>query len=98
MALLYTSGLGLINPAFGGSHSTPVGTTKRTGTPDAPTRVRVALFDQPSGRMLREMWSDETTGAYQFHQLRAGTYFVVTFDHTGAYNGETTTDIVVPAP
>lgn len=75
------------------------GTTKNTGTPsNTPVRRRVRLHDQPTGRALREVWSDASTGSYTFTNLRAGVFYVMTLDHTGAYNGEITTDIVVPAP
>lgn len=83
----------------GGTYSTPVGSTKNTGTPDdMPVRRRVRLHDQPTGRPLREVWSDADTGAYVFTGIRAGVYFVMSTDHTGVYNGEITTDIVVPTP
>lgn len=81
-----------------GPWSTPVGTTKNTGSPNAPVRRRVRLHDHPSGRLVREMWSDPVTGAYQFTGLRAGTYYVTAFDHTGEYNGEIMTDVVLPTP
>lgn len=82
-----------------GPYSTPLGTTKNTGTPaDVPVRRRVHLHDQPTGRLTRVMWSGQSTGEHQFHGLRAGTYFAVSFDHTGQYSGVIETDIVVPTP
>lgn len=81
-----------------GPYSTAAGTTKNTGTPNAPVRRRVRLHDQATGRLLRETWSDAETGAYQFANLPAGTYYVTSFDHTGTYNGEIMTDVVLPAP
>ena len=80
-----------------GPYSTPAGTTKNTGTPNTPVRRRVRLHDQPTGVLVREMWSDEVTGAYQFTGIRAGTFYVVGFDHTGTYNGVIETDVVLPA-
>lgn len=75
------------------------GTTKvEAGAVDTPVRRRVRLHDQPTGRALREVWSDATTGAYTFANIRAGVFFVMTLDHTGVFNGEITTDIVVPTP
>lgn len=75
------------------------GTTKvEAGAVDTPVRRRVRLHDQPTGRILREVWSEAGTGAWTFEAIRAGLYFVPTFDHTGAYNGEITTDVVVPTP
>lgn len=81
-----------------GPYSTEVGSTKKTGSPLVPVRRRVRLHDQPTGRLLREMWSDPVTGSYQFTSLRAGTYYVTAFDHTGEYNGEIMTDVVLPTP
>lgn len=83
----------------GGPYSTEAGSTKVDGSPDdTPVRRRVRLHDQPTGRPVREMWSDATTGAYQFTGLRAGLFFVHSLDHTGANSGVTETDIVVPTP
>lgn len=87
-----------LSERFYGVYSTPAGTTKNTGTPDAPVRRRVRLHDQPTGLLVREAWSDPATGAYQFTALRAGTYYVTAFDHTGEYNGEIMTDVVIPPP
>lgn len=62
-----------------------VGTTKEKGTPDSPVMRRVTLWDQLSGLLVRSTWSDPLTGAYAFERIRMGTFFVVSFDHTGAY-------------
>lgn len=59
-----------------------VGTVKEKGTPSVPVYRRVVLHDQLTGRMLRVTWSNPVTGAYQFLNIRAGLYYVVTFDHT----------------
>ena len=45
---------------------------------------------------MREVWSDESTGQGQFQNIRAGTYYVVAFDHTGVNGGVVKTNIVVP--
>ena len=55
-------------------------------TPDIPVARRVRLYDLPSGRLIRETWSDPVTGAYRFAQIRAGIYTVIGYDHTGAFN------------
>lgn len=82
-----------------GPYSTPAGTTKNIGSPaDLPVRRLVRLHDQPTGRLLRDLWSDPVTGAYQFDYLRAGRFFVIAFDHTGQYNGEVVTGISLPTP
>lgn len=63
------------------------GTTKNTGAPPTPVRRRVRLYEQSSGRIVRETWSDATTGAYSFTGLRLTAYYVVGFDHTGEFGG-----------
>jgi hypothetical protein len=73
------------------------GTTSNTGTPTVPVRRRVRLHDQPSGRVIREVWSNATTGAYSFDNIRQGTYYVTAFDHTGQYGGVIETDLT-PEP
>lgn len=73
------------------------GTTKNTGTPEIPVRRRVRLHDQPSGRVVREVWSDAATGAYSFDGIRMGVFYVTAFDHTGQYSGVIETD-VTPEP
>ena len=62
-----------------------VGTTKITGTPAAPVRVKVSLHDQLSGRLVRSQWSDAATGNYSFTRIRNGSFFVVAFDHLKNY-------------
>lgn len=73
------------------------GTTKNTGTPEIPVRRRVRLHDQPSGRVVREVWSDAATGAYSFGGIRMGVFYVTAFDHTGQFSGVVETD-VTPEP
>lgn len=77
----------LISETFDGGEFQIVGTTKNTGTPPTPVRRRVRLHEQSSGRIVRETWSDATTGAYTFAGLRLTVYYVVGFDHTGQYAG-----------
>ena len=94
--------------AIGSVHRTPdvgfdsgplqiTGTTKNTGTPPTPVRRRVRLHEQSSGRIVRETWSDATTGAYSFTGLRLTAYYVVGFDHTGQYSGVIETDVIPEA-
>ena len=74
------------------------GTTKNVGTPaNTPVGRRVRLHDQPSGLAIREVWSDPVTGAYAFRRLREGSFYVVSFDHTGQYGGVIETDLL-PEP
>lgn len=60
------------------------GTTKVDATPvDVPVRRRVQLYNQRDSRLVREVWSDATTGIYSFDNIRGDArYFVATFDHT----------------
>lgn len=82
----------------GGPHSTPVGTVRRDTEEGPFQRALVVLHDQPTRRPVREMWSDAATGQWQFHNLRAGTYYAITVDPLGLKNGDIVTSIVVPAP
>ena len=69
------------------------GTTKVRGTPDLAVSRRVRLHDQLSGRVVREVWSTAGTGAYAFNRIRLGTFFIVSFDHTGLHNGVIATNV-----
>lgn len=63
------------------------GTVKRDADPvDLPMRRRVRLFDERSGLLVREAWSEAATGAYSFAGLDATrTYTVVAYDHEHHY-------------
>ncbi|MFN3493831.1 MAG: hypothetical protein ACK40L_04930 [Hydrogenophaga sp.] len=87
-----------INPALYGPHDLPVVRTLNTGTPNTPVRRRVRLHNQRSGRLIQEVWSQAATGEALFLRLLPGIYYVISFDHTGAYGAESESDIVVPAP
>lgn len=65
--------------------------------PDTPVRRRVRLLDQASGALMRETWSDASTGAYTFDHVRPGAVIVMTEDHTGVYNA-VVSDAVQPVP
>lgn len=74
------------------------GTVKvEAGAVDPPVRRRVRLHDQPSGHVVREVWSDASTGAYAFNYIRTGRFYVTAFDHTGAFGGVIETDLT-PEP
>lgn len=49
---------------------------------NAPVRRRVRLCDQRDGRQAREAWSDATTGAVTFDQVREGPWVLYALDHT----------------
>jgi hypothetical protein len=88
----------VVDAYTGGPHATNTGTTTLLTIDGTPVRRRVRLHDQPTGRIVRETWSDAATGQWRFENIRAGTYYAVAFDHTGAYSGVVETDIVVPTP
>lgn len=56
------------------------------GPPQTPVARRVRLHDRLTARCVREVWSDPVTGAYSFEAVKAGLYYVVSFDHTGNFN------------
>lgn len=55
-------------------------------TPATPAFRKVTLFDSTSRLLIREQWSDPVTGAYAFNNIRPGTFFVVSVDHTNTHN------------
>ena len=67
------------------------------GTPAAPVRRRVLLLDRASGQLMREAWSDPTTGAYAFPNVRDADAIVLAIDHTRAYNA-VVADAIDPTP
>ena len=69
----------------GGRHQV-AGTVKIDDSPDIPVHRRVRLFEQLTGRLVREMWSDPITGAYAFDHIKLRPYFVITHDHLHNYN------------
>lgn len=73
------------------------GTVKVDGTPDIPVSRRVVLFAHDGGRVVREQWSDRTTGAYDFRNIAHKPYFVVAFDHTNNFRA-VIADRVMPEP
>ena len=74
-----------------------VGTVKEKGTPDVPVSRRVLLCDQLSGRVVRSMWSAPITGDYVFERIRLGEFYVLSFDHAGAFRA-VVADRIVPEP
>ena len=71
-----------------------VGTVKEKGAPDVPVSRRVLLCDQLSGRVMRSAWSDPVTGAYAFSRIRLGEFYVLSFDHTGAFRAVVASGLV----
>ncbi len=52
---------------------------------NSPTNRRVRLCDQRSGRIVREGWSDPTTGLITFTHLRQGPWVLYALDHTNEF-------------
>jgi hypothetical protein len=74
-----------------------IGTTKVKGSPDYAVSRRVRLHDQLTGLVVREQWSQAGTGVYAFTRIRRGLFYVVSFDHTGAFNGVIATGVASEA-
>lgn len=75
------------------------GTVTVAGTPDSPVHRRVRLYDRRTALLVREVFSDSVTGAYEFRQIAAGRYFVVAHDHTDFFNAVIADDLAAePMP
>lgn len=63
------------------------GTVKEKSNPsNIPLKRKVRLHRENDGRMIRETWSDATTGEYTFDYIRGdASYFVTTFDYLHNY-------------
>lgn len=62
------------------------GTVKEKASPDSPVYRKVRLIRELDGMLLREMWSDRVTGAFQFDYVdETAAYTVLSYDHTGAF-------------
>jgi hypothetical protein len=62
------------------------GTVKNT--PNTPVYRKVRLHREIDGLLMRELWSDPVTGAYDFRYVdELQKYTVLSYDHTGTYNG-----------
>ena len=63
------------------------GTVKEDIDPvDRPVRRRVRLVRDRDGIVVRETWSDPTTGAYEFTEIdENATYSAISYDHTNNY-------------
>lgn len=75
------------------------GTAKRLG---APVRRRIRLFERRSGRLIRETWSRESDGYYEFLNIayRERGYTVVEYDNANELTplNADIKDLVTPAP
>lgn len=72
------------------------GTVKRDADPtDVPLKRRVRLHREADGMLLRETWSDTTTGAYRFDSIDEKIpYTVITYDYEHNYRAVIADNIV----
>lgn len=76
------TGLFLMFDIYHGGNGRVSGTVKIKGTPDYAVRRRVRLIRDRDGKMIREMWSNATTGAYQFDYVdERERYTVLAYDY-----------------
>lgn len=75
------------------------GTTKLKGTPtNTPLSRKVRLYNDRDGVLIREMWSDNTTGAYSFDNIDLNQrYSVITYDYQHAFRA-VVADNLTPDP
>lgn len=68
--------------AIHGGNGRISGTVKIKGTPNYAVHRKVRLFRELDGMLIREIWSDPTTGAYSFDYVStAYRYTVVSYDY-----------------
>lgn len=66
---------------YQGGNGRVAGTVKIKGSPNAPVQRKVRLIDEFTGLMVREVFSDPVTGAYEFlYVSRDHKYTVVSYD------------------
>jgi hypothetical protein len=72
--------------AYQGGNGRIVGSVAIKGSPNAPVQRRVRLFNEKTGVLVREVFSDPVTGAYEFLYVSMDhKYTVVTFDYDNNY-------------
>lgn len=91
---LFESGVGgCVHPAFSGFGRVS-GTVMVS--PGTPVRRRVRLFEESSGVLVGEVWSNGDTGVYSFGFVDpARRYTVLSYDHLGTFRA-VVADRVVP--
>lgn len=62
------------------------GTVAIDGATPTPLRRRVRLYEDSTGRLLRQTWSDAATGAFEFTGLSSRPCLVMAEDYTGFYD------------
>lgn len=81
------------NPRWHGRYRLTPFLTERAGTPNVAFACRVRLHDQPTGRLVQEMWT-EAEGSGEFAYLPAGVYYAAAFDHTRQHAPVAESDLV----
>lgn len=78
----YVRGLPLAyRNTYQGGNGRVAGTVKIKGSPNAPVQRKVRLIDEFTGLMVREVFSDPVTGAYEFKYVSTDhKYTVVSYD------------------
>lgn len=62
------------------------GTVEEKATPNIPLHRKVRLYREVDGLLVRETWSNATTGAYVFTDINpAYTYTVIAYDYARNY-------------
>ena len=62
------------------------GTVEEKAAPNVPLRRKVRLHRDVDGMLVRETWSNATTGAYTFTDINpAYTYTVIAYDYAHNY-------------
>lgn len=73
-----------VHPYYWNGPGTLSGTVKVT--PNSPVHRKVRLINEATGQIVRETWSDETTGAYSFTGLdMTAKYTVMSYDYRHEY-------------
>lgn len=71
---------------YQGGNGKIAGTVAVKGSPNTPIQRRVRLFDEKTGLLVREMFSDPATGAYEFLYISMDhKYTVVSYDYANNY-------------
>jgi hypothetical protein len=75
-----------ITGVLGTGRGRVTGTVKVKGTPDAAVYRKVRLVRERDGLVVRELWSDPVTGAYDFKYIdELQLWTVLSNDYTGAF-------------
>jgi hypothetical protein len=71
---------------YQGGNGRIVGTVGIKGSPNTPVQRRVRLIDEKTGLLVREVFSDPVTGAYEFLYVAMDhKYTVMTYDYENNY-------------